>query len=217
MGLLVTVIVVGAGSSFYIWYCQFGNDRAPDSLAGYSFAIAGTLCTALATTLYAIRRRSQKLTMGQLNAALNWHVFFAVMGIAFLLMHSFGNFHAKTGTYALYGLITLIVSGCVGRVLDRFMPWLIAREVDAMLTVQGDDRIEDISHSSTLIIQAKQQVAEIRKGERAMQREQFYRYVIRYWRGFHVGLALLTISLIIWHLIYVGELILNAFMRHGRM
>ena len=155
--------------------------------------------------------------MGQLNAALNWHVFFAVMGIAFLLMHSFGNFHAKTGTYALYGLITLIVSGCVGRVLDRFMPWLIAREVDAMLTVQGDDRIEDISHSSTLIIQAKQQVAEIRKGERAMQREQFYRYVIRYWRGFHVGLALLTISLIIWHLIYVGELILNAFMRHGRM
>ena len=151
--------------------------------------------------------------MGQLNAALNWHVFFAVMGIAFLLMHSFGNFHAKTGTYALYGLIALIVSGFIGRVLDRLMPWLIAREVDTMLTVQGDDRIEDIS----LIIQAKQQMAEIRKGERAMQREQFYRYVIRYWRGFHVGLALLTIGLIIWHLMYVGELMLNAFMHHGRM
>ncbi|HBE29022.1 MAG TPA: hypothetical protein DIU08_00995 [Ktedonobacter sp.] len=305
-GLLVTVIVVGAGSSFYIWYCQFGNDMAPDSLAGYSFAIAGTLCTALATILYAIRRRSQKLAMGQLNAALNWHVFFAVMGIAFLLMHSFGNFHAKTGTYALYGLIALIVSGFIGRVLDRLMPWLIAREVDTILNVQGDDRTEDISRSlqsqanvahispgmhclhgspspsspvqmqgfaarsgqvpsnsfykdgqplsmpwdlsfiasdvtpgevireeniynfmsskheipvqsSRLIIQAKRQMAEIRKGKRAMQRELFYRYVIRYWRGFHVGLALLTIGLIIWHLIYVGELMLNAFMHHGRM
>lgn len=306
IGLLVTVIVVGAASSFYIWYCQFGNDMAPDSPAGYSFASAGTLCTALATTLYAIRRRSQKLTMGQLNAALNWHVFFAVMGIAFLLMHSFGNFHAKTGTYALYGLIALIVSGFIGRAMDRLMPWLIAREVDTMLTVQGDDRIEDISRSlqsqanvahispgkpyaysppfpsppvqmqgfaaqsgqvpsnscyqdeqplsmpwdlsfiasgatpgevirsedirnfmsskhelpvqsSTLIIQARQQMAEIRKGERAMQREQFYRYVIRYWRRFHVALALLAVGLIIWHLIYVAELMLNAFMHHGPM
>lgn len=213
MGLLVTVIVVGAASTFYIWYYQFGNDRAPDSFVGYSFAVAGTLCTTLATTLYALRRRSQKLTMGQLNTALNWHIFLAVMAIAFLLMHSFGNFHAKTGTYALYSLIALIVSGCVGRVLDRFMPWLIAREVDTMLTIQGDDRLEDIS----LILQAKQQMAEIRKGKRAMQREQFYRYVIRYWRGFHVGLALLTIGLIIWHLLYVGELMLNAFMHHGRM
>jgi hypothetical protein len=302
-GLLATVIVIGAASSFYIWYCQFGNDMAPDSPAGYSFAIAGTLCTVLAATLYAIRRRSQKLAMGQLNAALNWHVFFAVMGIAFLLMHSFGNFHAKTGTYALYGLIALIVSGFIGRAMDRLMPWLIAREVDAMLTVQGDDRIENNSrslqsqanvaynspgmHSSLsasapaqmqgfavrqgqvapnsfyrdgqplsmpwdlaflasgispdeiireedirnfmsnkheipvqpgkLMIQAKQQMAEIRKGERAMQREQFYRCVIRYWRRFHVGLALLTLGLIIWHLMYVGELILHAFMRHGQM
>ena len=300
-GLLATVIVIGAASSFYIWYWQFGSDMAPDSPAGYSFAIAGTLCTVLAATLYAKRRRSQKLAMGQLNAALNWHIFFAVMGIALLLMHSFGNFHAKTGTYALYGLIALIVSGFIGRAMDRLMPWLIAREVDALLTLQGDDRIEQNSrslqsqvgvapispgtHSSLsppaqmqgfaarqgqvapnsfsrdgqplsmpwdlafldsgispgeiireedirnfmsnkheipvqsgkLMIQAKQQVAEIRKGERAMQREQFYRYVIRYWRRFHVGLALLTLGLIIWHLMYVGELILHAFMRHGQM
>lgn len=301
IGLLVTVIVVGTGASFYSWYCQLGNDVAPDSLAGYCFAIAGTICTMLATVLYVIRRRSHKLAMGQLNAALNWHVFFAVMGIAFILMHSFGNFNAKTGTYALYGLIALIISGFVGRMLDRIMPWLIANEVDTILTAQGEDRVENISRSlqtqanavySTSLMhrypyptspvqlqdfpaapgkespnnfyrdgqplsmpwdlafikpgappgevireedihnfmtnkheipvqsgmamyQAKQHIAEIHTVGRAMQREQFYRYVIRYWRVFHIALALLTVGLITWHLVYVGELLVHTFMRHG--
>lgn len=236
IGLLVTVIVVGMGALFYSWYCQLGNDVAPDSLAGLGFAIAGTICIMLAATLYAIQRRSHKLAMGQLNAALNWHVFFAVMGIAFILMHSFGNFNAKTGTYALYGLIALIVSGFVGRMLDRIMPWLIANEVDTILTAQGEDRVAQISrslqieediynfmsnkhgiavHPGRLMNQAKQHVAEIHTVERVMQREQFYRYVIRYWRVLHVALALLTTGLITWHLVYVGELLLHTFMHHG--
>ena len=300
IGLLVTVIVVGTGASFYSWYWQVGNDIAPDSLAGYCFAIAGTICIVLAATLYAIRRRSHKLAMGQLNAALNWHVFFTVMGIAFILMHSFGNFNAKTGTYALCGLIALIVSGFVGRMLDRIMPWLIANDVDTILTAQGEDRIEYILRSlqtqanaayspsimqryppptspvqlqefpaspqqgapnnfyrdgqplsmpwdlafitpdapsgevireediynfmsnkheipvqsGLAMYQAKQHIKEIHTVERAIQREQFYRYVIRYWRVFHIALALLTIGLITWHLVYVGELLLHTFMHH---
>ena len=147
IGLLVTVIVVGMGVLIYSWYCQLGNDVAPDSLAGFCFAIAGTICILLAATLYVIRRRSRRLAMGKLNATLNWHIFFAVMGIAFILMHSFGNFNAKTGTYALYGLIALMVSGFVGRMLDRIMPWLIANEVDTILTAQGEDRVAHISRS----------------------------------------------------------------------
>jgi hypothetical protein len=237
--------------------------------------------------------------MGKLNAALNWHIFFAVMGIAFILMHSFGNFNAKTGTYALYGLIALMVSGFVGRMLDRIMPWLIANEVDTILTAQGEDRVAHISRSlqtqadtayatsmryahptspaqlqdfpaevgqgppntyyregqslsmpwdmafitpgaspgeatreedtynfmsnrhgipvqpGMLMYQAKQHIAEIHTVERAIQREQFYRYVIRYWRVFHIALALLAIGLITWHLVYVGGLVLNTIMHHG--
>jgi hypothetical protein len=298
IGLLVTVIVVGMGALIYSWYCQLGNDVAPDSLAGFCFAIAGTICILLAATLYVIRRRSRRLAMGKLNTALNWHIFFAVMGIAFILMHSFGNFNAKTGTYALYGLIALMVSGFVGRMLDRIMPWLIANEVDTILTAQGEDRVAHISRSlqtqadaayatpmryphptspaqlqdfpaevgqgppntyyreeqslsmpwdmafitpvaspgevtreedtynfmsnrhgipvqpGVLMYQARQHIAEIHTVERAMQREQFYRYVIRYWRVFHIALALLAIGLITWHLVYVGELVLNTFISH---
>ena len=146
-GLISTVLIVGTGGFFYAWYYQFSNDIAPDSVAGYVYAIAGTCCTLLATVLYTIHRRSRKRLMGQLNAALNWHIFFAIMGIAFIFMHSFGNFNAKTGTYALYSLIALIISGFVGRALDRIMPWLIAHEVDKILTAEGEDRVESISRN----------------------------------------------------------------------
>jgi len=43
--------------------------------------------------------------------------------------------------------------------------------------------------------------------ERAMQHELFYRYVIRYWRKFHILLTLLTLALTLWHLVYAGQLL----------
>ncbi|HLZ81112.1 MAG TPA: hypothetical protein VKP04_05715 [Ktedonobacteraceae bacterium] len=247
-GLLTTVVVIGTGGSFYALYFQFGNDFAPDSIVGYAFAIAGLCCILLATLLYTLRRRSRKLAMGQLNAALNWHVYFAIIGITFLFMHSFGDFNAKTGTYALYSLIALVISGFVGRVLDRIVPWLIAREVDNIFTTQElgtqfiapwdmafiapgskpgsiineedirnfmSNKHEEPVQTSILSHQALQHIAEIRKGEQALLREQFYRYLIHYWRILHIVLALLTIGLIIWHLFYVGQLLLNAFTHHG--
>ena len=42
-----------------------------------------------------------------------------------LFMHSFGNFNPRSGTFALYGMIALVISGFVGRLLDRLMPRLI--------------------------------------------------------------------------------------------
>ncbi len=42
----------------------------------------------------------------------------------------------------------------------------------------------------------------------AIRREQFYRYVIRYWRLLHIALALLAVGLIIWHLVYVAQLLI---------
>ena len=283
IGLLVTTIIVGVAGAFYMWYWQSGNDAAPDSIAGYGYAIAGTLCFLLAATLYTARRHSNKRTMGRLNTALNWHVFFAIMGTVFVFMHSFGNFYAKTGTYALYGLVALLVSGFVGRTLDHLVPRLIAGEVDTILTAQGEDRIESISrnlmpgdrndprgrqehafeadgqgmstpwdmayvslestsreiahhhkggdftyasqshklhdthdplrtgmlaHPGELMSQVEDTVVELHLVQGAIRREQFYRYVIRYWRLLHIALALLAVGLIIWHLVYVAQLLI---------
>jgi hypothetical protein len=211
LGMFMTIAVVAVGGSCYVWYSQFGDDVAPDSMVGLIFAVAGTMCFILAALLYMIQRRSHRRAIGQLHASLQWHIFLAIMGLALLLMHSFGNFNARTGTYALYGLLALVVSGLVGCLVDRIMPRLIAAEVAKTLTAQGEDRVESISQQLQAFplwmpdIQSRLAVVEM--VQRAARREQFYRSVIRYWRIFHIALALLTLGLVIWHLVFVVQLL----------
>jgi len=298
--LLVIFMGVAVGVVFYVWYVQHTNDASPDSIAGYTYAIIGTLFLLLAAVLYSLKRRShKKKTVGQLHKSLNWHICFGVLGLVFLFLHSFGNFNPRTGTYALYGMIALALSGMIGRFLDRMVPRLITGEVHKALTVMGDDRIETISqklqaivvhntqdlhsfavvpgeksqdastsstslvslsgpvssdfsfihkdqalqtpwdlayisleatpqelsleanhyrfvpdkksalvHPGALMPGAQEHISELQEVEQAMQREMFYRYVIRYWRKFHILLALLTLALTIWHLVYAGQLLL---------
>src|SRR2546430_3670543 len=146
MRLSVIFLGVGVGVVFFVWYIQHSHDASPDSITGYTYAIIGTLFLLLAAVLYSLKRHShKKRTVGQLHRSLNWHICFGVLGLVFLFLHSFGNFNPRTGTYALYGMIALAVSGIVGRFLDRLVPRLIAGEVHKGLTVKGDDRIETIS------------------------------------------------------------------------
>jgi hypothetical protein len=63
-------------------------------------------------------------------------------------------------------------------------------------------------HPGLFMYHARQQAAEIVRVQQALQREQFYRCLLSYWRLFHVALALLTIGLVIWHLVYVAQLLL---------
>jgi hypothetical protein len=298
---VITLLLMGGGVAFYIWYSRNAQDASPDSVAGYGFAILGTLFIILAAVLYSRRRRLHKTrVVGQLYASLQWHKCFAIVGFEFLFLHSFGNFNPRSGTYALYGMIALAISGVVGRLLDRLLPRMIAGEAHKALTAQGEDRVESISQklqaivmhntanlqgfaptSSTGVEQAprratslvslsggplsnhfpfeyknqplhtpwdlayisleatpqelsreagqyrfvpdrkselerpgalmpgaQEHISELREVERAMQREQFYRYMIRYWRRFHVLLVFLTLGLILWHLIYAAQLLL---------
>jgi len=284
-GLLVTLVVIAISGAFYLWYSQSGNDTSPDSTAGLGYAVIGTIFFILAALLYSLRRRSRKRAIGHLNVVLNWHVFFAVMGLVVLFMHSFGHFAAISGTYALFGVVILTISGFIGRILDHFLPRLIAGEVDKVLTLQGEDRIEvvpqelqaivvyntqempgfrvedplragvptgsppsatngqslgtpwDLAYISleatqqeldraaprhrfipdkksaltrpgALMPGAEEQISELQDMHHAMQREQFYRYLIRYWRVLHITLAFITTGLITWHIIFALNLML---------
>ncbi|MGH2510462.1 MAG: hypothetical protein ACRDHZ_24060, partial [Ktedonobacteraceae bacterium] len=144
--VLVTLLVIGLGAGFFAWYTHAGYDASPDSEFGIGYALFGTLLLLLAGTLFSLRRRSRhRRTLGGLRASLGWHMCFAIMGLAFLIMHSFGELNPRTGTYALYGLISLVISGLIGRALDRLMPRLIAAEAHKALTLEGEDRLETIS------------------------------------------------------------------------
>jgi hypothetical protein len=55
---------------------------------------------------------------------------------------------------------------------------------------------------------AQQHIHELEVVQGAMKRELFYRYITRYWRRFHVLLALTTVGLVIWHIVYALQLLL---------
>lgn len=228
IGILIAVIFTV--SVFVGWYVSANIDTAPDSPLGYSFAILGVGCFLAAFLLYWRERRSHRRIIGQLHAALNWHILFGVLGLFFVMLHSFGNFNPRSGTYALYGMIALVVSGIIGQVLDRILPRLGTREVHTALTTQGEDRIDQITQrltalpyqpnasslsaprlEPTQILQESEQYAHIQSlqhVQRALQREQVYRHIIRYWRVFHRLLAVVTLGLTIWHIVYAVRLLL---------
>lgn len=296
----LTLALMGGGIAFYIWYWRHSSDASPDSIAGYAFAITGTLFAICAGILFSRRRRShKKRVVGKLNASLQWHMCFALLALVFLFLHSFGNFNPRSGTYALYGMIALAVSGVIGRLLDRLAPRLIAGEAHKALTARGEDRVETISQKLQAIVVhntekvqgfvapdggkaittspvslaggplsnhfpfeyrnqplhtpwdlayisleatpqelsreagqyrfvpdkksqltrpgalmpgAREHMAELEEVERALQRESFYRYIIRYWRRLHVLLVLVTLGLVLWHIIYAVQLLLPTLM-----
>lgn len=150
--LIIVIAIVG-----FIVYGRFSNDISPDSPAGYTYAIVGTFFMLLATFSYSHTRRSRQRKIGQLNQSLNWHICFGVVAIVLLCLHSFGNLNPRTGTYALWGFIALIISGFVGRIIDRAAPRQVTKQVRKALTEYGDDRIETISRNVQDIVSYNKQ------------------------------------------------------------
>src|SRR5258707_674436 len=106
-GCLVTILVIGGSGIFYLWYSSQGNELLPQGNVGLSYALAGFACLILAAVLYSLRRRLGDSVLGQLNRALNWHIFFAFMGLSLLFMHSCAEFGPNSGTYALLSMVAL--------------------------------------------------------------------------------------------------------------
>src|SRR5436305_2507998 len=300
--VLITSLMLLAGLVFFVLFSYFNDDWSGDSFAGYTFALLGTFFMVLAALDFARKRQARKRAIGQLNTVLNWHVAFGVIAFVFLCLHSFGHLNPRTGTYALYGMIALVISGFVGRALDRIMPRLIAIEASKALTTRGEDRIESISRRiqaivvhnkeevrgfqppseaslagiphmpsshgnyilqklpnvteqqaekgsalptswdlgyisleetpqelnltpqyrlvpdkqsaftkpETLLPGAQEQMSELHTAKKALRHEQFCRYIIRYWRIFHISLAVVTVGLTVWHVEYALALLIPA-------
>ncbi len=299
--LLVTMVIIVASVVFYVWYGNVVGDRHGDSVAGLIFAVAGTFFMIMAAVGFTLRRQARKRYVGQLNTLLNWHVCFGVLALVMIVLHAFGNFNPRSGTYALYAMIALVIAGIIGRALDRMMPRFIAQEVSKALTVQGEDRIESISRklqsivvhnkqelrtfqplqgkspsplsmpgmpgmpskmggtgSSPAVLQsswdmayisldetpqelsrdnsqyrfvpdrrstlarpgalypgAQEHMSAIAEVQQALKQEAFFRFVIRFWRVFHIALAVVTVGLTLWHLEFAFSLIIPAIQKFG--
>jgi hypothetical protein len=141
---LACLFLGGGLAAAYVFYVLYGSDVSPDSPYGYAFAIAGTLLMALVGVGYTLRKRLRHMRRGLLNTALSWHVVGGILALGLILLHAVGNFHPRTGTYALYGLIALIVSGIIGKQLDRVAPRLVAKAALQTVTGNGEERLESL-------------------------------------------------------------------------
>lgn len=126
------------------WLYLHSSDISPDSAAGYGFAIGGTALLAVVGLGYVARKRLWRHRSGLLHAALKWHIAGGALALLLILMHAAGNFHPRTGTYALYALVALVVSGIVGKWLDRIAPRRAAKSALKTLTQDGEDRLESL-------------------------------------------------------------------------
>lgn len=281
--VFTTIIVILLAVGGMVVDVRLSNDAAPDSVLGLIYASVGSIFLFLALILFSMRRRSRyKREIGGLRQTLGWHMCFGIMGMVLLALHGFGEFNPRSGTYALYGMIALVISGLVGRFLDRLIPRMTAAEVQKALTVQGDDRIESISRrlqaivghnradlrafspgesvsarppsSRAQVLQeqslntpwdlayitmeltpqevsreggsyrfvpdrksalqrpgallpgSQEHMYELEDVRRAMSKELTYRYITRYWRRFHVLIALATVALLTWHIVFALSL-----------
>lgn len=295
ISLVVTVLVLLGLTIFYFWYSGANIDPTPDSVIGYTFAIAGTIFALLAGLRFSLYRRSRGRRVGELNNSLNWHISLAVIAFALLLFHSFGHFNPRSGTFALYGMIALVVTGIIGRALDKMGPRMMTQQVNKALDNRGEDRVESVSRELRSIVAHNEQdvrgfnvrngagrkrsgraaasvgaaagrdqglqtpwdmayismeelpqeverdsaqyrfvpdrrsdlarpgalmpgvrdhLQELQQVERALQREQFYRYLIRYWRIFHILVAVVTLGLTLWHLEFAATLLMPLIFKH---
>ncbi len=130
----------------YIWYLHT-TDVSPDSIYGYGFAIGGTLLLLVVGLFYTLRKRLGRRWPGRLHTFLAWHIVGGLLGLVLILMHATGNFNPRSGTYALYGLIGVVASGVIGRLLDRFAPRLAAGAALQALTAGGEERLDDLEEA----------------------------------------------------------------------
>ncbi|HEX6541462.1 MAG TPA: hypothetical protein VF040_06885 [Ktedonobacterales bacterium] len=144
----IVMLMVGGGLAYGYWlYSRSGGDISPDSLYGYIFAITGTILLSLVGIGYVLRKRLRKGAFKLLHTALAWHVVGGILALALIFAHSAGNFNPRSGTYALYALIALVISGIIGRQLDRLAPRLAARAALKTVTANGDERLDTLVRS----------------------------------------------------------------------
>ncbi len=76
------------------------------------------------------------------------------------------------------------------------------------------DRRSSLTRPGALVPGVQEHMTELQNVQRALQREQFYRTMICYWRLFHVSLTVVTIGLVLWHLEFAAELLIPTFFHH---
>jgi hypothetical protein len=75
------------------------------------------------------------------------------------------------------------------------------------------DRKSEFTKPEVLMPGVQEHLTELHSVQKALQREEYYRAMIRYWRFGHVALVFITVGLTLWHLEYAATLLLPMFFK----
>jgi uncharacterized membrane protein YdcZ (DUF606 family) len=137
-------LAAGVGLAYLYIRSSQSADFSPDSKYGYGFAIAGTSLLLLVGLGYPLRKRLGRRWPGRLHTFMAWHMTGGILGLLIILMHAAGNFNPRSGTYALYGLIGIVISGFIGRAIDRFAPRQATKAALDALGASGEERLDEL-------------------------------------------------------------------------
>jgi hypothetical protein len=77
------------------------------------------------------------------------------------------------------------------------------------------DRRSSLARPGALYPGAEEHMSALAEVQQALTQEAFFRYVIRFWRVFHIALAVVTVGLTLWHIEFALSLIIPAVQHFG--
>ena len=159
--LLIAFVVILGVTAWYVALAQDGVPRA-SSLVGHVLAILGFLLMLSTETLYTLRKRLPRFTLGRMSTWLLVHIFTGIVGPYLVILHSGWSFHGLAGVLTLL-VGVMVVSGFVGRYIYTAVPRTLEgvevqvfdleekiADVDAKLQALGVDRAETAAMTATM-------------------------------------------------------------------
>jgi hypothetical protein len=118
--LLWSLVAVAAITGVYALLARHVAP-APGGLVGHTLGIVGFVLMLATETLYTLRKRLRRFTLGSMKTWLRFHVFTGIVGPYLVLLHSAGKFYGLAGVVTLLTVI-LVLSGFVGRYIYTAAP-----------------------------------------------------------------------------------------------
>jgi hypothetical protein len=118
--LLASAVAIAAITAWYVVAARGGAPR-PGGLLGHGLGVIGFLMMLSTETMYTLRKRLHRFTLGRMSTWLKIHIFTGIVGPYLVLLHSAGKFHGLAGLLSLLTVL-MVVSGFIGRYLYTAVP-----------------------------------------------------------------------------------------------
>ncbi|GAB1471244.1 hypothetical protein MASR2M66_21220 [Chloroflexota bacterium] len=131
----ISCILIGAGYGLVIFLTR--EIPAAGELFGHTLGIVGFILMLLTETLYSIRKRSRRASLGRMSTWLKFHIYMGLVGPFMVLLHTSWKFNGLAGASTLLTFI-IVVSGFIGRyVFTRIPRTLDGLEIEGTLSQEA--------------------------------------------------------------------------------